>query len=69
MCLTATYALLAPLRRYTGHTLAKFVITITTGIATGLLASGLTHCVDFLHDWKRDLVQSTLDDIPSGAGG
>jgi len=47
--------------RYTGHTLAKFVITFATGIATGIVASGLTAIVNTLHAWKQGVIQSTLD--------
>eukprot|EP00798_Chlamydomonas_sp_ICE-L_P001152 gene1152-3717_t len=45
---------------YTGHTLAKFVVTFATGIITGLFAVALTKSTTFLIDWKNGAIQELL---------
>lgn len=51
-----------PLRRYTGHTLAKFVITMVSGILTGVAAVGIgTLSGDLIH-WKNTFVQQLLEE-------
>lgn len=48
--------------RYTGHTLAKFVITILSGILTGMFAVALSSSVGILFLWKNGFVQELLDE-------
>lgn len=47
--------------RYTGHTLAKFIITMVSGVLTGIFAVALTSSVSALTEWKLHTVQSLLD--------
>jgi chloride channel 7 len=49
-----------PLCRYTGHTLAKFIVTLFTGIITGVIAVGLSKFVGLLAGWKLNFIQATL---------
>lgn len=49
------------LHRYTGHTFAKFVITILTGIITGMFAVGLSTSTHYLLTWKNEVIQGVLD--------
>lgn len=49
-------------RRYTGHTLAKFVITMVSGILTGVFAVGLGSLAGGLIEWKNGFVQELLDE-------
>lgn len=46
---------------YTGHTLAKFIITMVSGVLTGIFAVALTSSVSALTEWKLHTVQSLLD--------
>ena len=52
---------------YTGHTFAKFLITIVSGLLTGIFAVGLSKVVHIMFDWKNGYIQSLLDE-PGGAG-
>lgn len=45
---------------YTGHTLAKFIVTLTTGVVTGLFAVGLSFFVNMLTELKLEMIQTTL---------
>jgi hypothetical protein len=47
--------------RYTGHTLAKFIITIVSGVLTGVFAVALSSSVGALTEWKLHTIQSLLD--------
>jgi chloride channel 7 len=47
--------------RYTGHTLAKFIITIATGIITGTFAVLLGKFVGFMMEWKNEFIQHILE--------
>lgn len=46
--------------RYTGHTLAKYVVTIAIGILTGLFYVALSKSVGALIGWKLGILQTTL---------
>jgi chloride channel 7 len=48
--------------RYTGHTLAKFIITMVSGVLTGVFAVALSSSVGALTEWKLHTIQSLLDD-------
>ena len=48
-------------RSYTGHTFAKFIITIFTGLLTGAFAVALSKSVGALFEWKNARVQALLD--------
>ena len=61
VCAQPTPTPFACCRSYTGHTLAKFVITLATGVATGAAAVALSNCVGALHEWKNGSVQRLLD--------
>ncbi|GBF97646.1 H(+) Cl(-) exchange transporter [Raphidocelis subcapitata] len=50
---------------YTGHTFAKFIITIATGMLTGVFAVGLSKIVGAAFEWKNEYIQSILD-APGG---
>lgn len=50
-----------PCDRYTGHTLAKFIITMVSGVLTGVCAVCLSYSVGALTEWKLHTVQSILD--------
>lgn len=47
---------------YTGSTLAKFLVTVLTGIITGVFAVIMTKSVGFLIEWKMEFIQETLDE-------
>jgi hypothetical protein len=47
--------------RYTGHTLAKFIITMVSGVLTGVFAVALSSSVGALTEWKLHTIQSLLD--------
>jgi hypothetical protein len=51
---------------YTGHTFAKFIITIATGLLTGVFAVGLSKIVGAAFDWKNEYIQSVLDGPGTG---
>jgi chloride channel 7 len=48
--------------RYTGHTLAKFIITLLSGVLTGVFAVALSSSVGALTEWKLHTIQSLLDE-------
>lgn len=48
-------------RSYTGHTFAKFLITITSGLLTGVFAVGLSTIVHHAFEWKNEYIQSLID--------
>jgi H+/Cl- antiporter ClcA len=48
--------------RYTGHTLAKFIITMVSGIFTGLFAVWMSTTVGTMFEWKNGFVQELLDE-------
>jgi hypothetical protein len=48
--------------RYTGHTLAKFVITLASGVLTGVFAVILSTSVGALTEWKLHTVQTLLQE-------
>jgi hypothetical protein len=50
-----------PCRRYTGHTLAKFIVTFVIGVLTGCIAVALSKCVTFLVHHKLAFIQESLD--------
>eukprot|EP00197_Chlamydomonas_leiostraca_P009699 CAMPEP_0202866324 /NCGR_PEP_ID=MMETSP1391-20130828/7318_1 /ASSEMBLY_ACC=CAM_ASM_000867 /TAXON_ID=1034604 /ORGANISM="Chlamydomonas leiostraca, Strain SAG 11-49" /LENGTH=886 /DNA_ID=CAMNT_0049546257 /DNA_START=42 /DNA_END=2702 /DNA_ORIENTATION=+ len=45
---------------YTGHTLAKFIVTCVTGVICGCVLVALTSLVAVLMEWKLDFIQNTL---------
>ena len=47
--------------RYTGHTLAKFIVTFVIGVVTGCFAVALGKCVAFLVESKLDFIQAQMD--------
>jgi hypothetical protein len=51
---------------YTGHTFAKFLITITSGLLTGVFAVALSQLVHHSFEWKNEYVQSILDEPGEG---
>lgn len=46
--------------RYTGHTLAKFLVTMFTGFVVGVVAVALTGIIDVLLDAKNAHMQAIL---------
>jgi hypothetical protein len=50
-----------PKNSYTGHTLAKFVVTLLTGIVTGMFAVGLSRAVHHAFEAKNAFIQTVLD--------
>jgi len=57
---------------YTGHTLAKFVVTIATGVATGAFAVAMSSAMGAAGAWRVARVQAMLDaasDAALGGGG
>lgn len=54
-------------RRYTGQTLAKFMVTLFTGIITGIFAVMMSKSVANLFAFKNDFIQEIIDD--DGANG
>ena len=48
--------------RYTGHTLAKFIITMASGILTGAVAVAMSSAVSTFTEWKNGFVQELLDE-------
>lgn len=42
---------------YTGHTFAKFLITIVSGLLTGVFAVGLSFIVHNMFEWKNAHIQ------------
>ncbi|GFR49429.1 hypothetical protein Agub_g11486 [Astrephomene gubernaculifera] len=51
---------------YTGHTLAKMLVTVLTGIITGLFAVALTKTVGAITEWKLDVLAKTYEkDAPA----
>ncbi len=54
------------MRRYTGHTLAKMLVTAATGIVTGCFAVALTKACGALTGWKLDVLRSShANDAPA----
>lgn len=47
--------------RYTGHTLAKFFVTLTTGLITGLTAAACAATLEFVFARKQQAVQYMID--------
>lgn len=47
--------------RYTGHTLAKFVVTFLTGILTGFFAVAMTSLTGLIIEYKLQVVELTMD--------
>jgi hypothetical protein len=47
--------------RYTGHTLAKFFVTLTTGLVTGLTAAACAATLEFVFARKQQAVQYMID--------
>ncbi|KAF6253336.1 chloride channel [Scenedesmus sp. NREL 46B-D3] len=47
---------------YTGHTLAKFIITMVSGILTGFFAVWMSKTVGTMFEWKNGFVQELLDE-------
>ncbi|WIA21477.1 hypothetical protein OEZ85_000682 [Tetradesmus obliquus] len=47
---------------YTGHTLAKFIITMVSGILTGVFAVWMSSTVGTMFEWKNGFVQELLDE-------
>lgn len=47
--------------RYTGHTLAKFFVTLATGLVTGLTAAAAAACLEFVFWRKQQAVQYMID--------
>lgn len=47
--------------RYTGHTLAKFFVTLATGLVTGLTAAACAATLEFVFARKQQAVQYMLD--------
>jgi chloride channel 7 len=48
--------------RYTGHTLAKFIITMVSGILTGMFAVWMSTTVGTMFEWKNGFVQELLEE-------
>jgi chloride channel 7 len=48
--------------RYTGHTLAKFIITMVSGILTGFFAVWMSKTVGTMFEWKNGFVQELLEE-------
>jgi uncharacterized membrane protein len=48
--------------RYTGHTLAKFIITMVSGILTGFFAVWMSTTVGTMFEWKNGFVQELLNE-------
>ncbi len=48
------------MRRYTGHTLAKFVVTLATAVVTGAIAVALSKAVEGMTDYKLNMLQETM---------
>lgn len=46
---------------YTGHTLAKFIVTFVIGVITGCFAVGMSKCVLFLIEKKLHFIQDAMD--------
>ncbi|MEW5297643.1 MAG: hypothetical protein WDW36_000839 [Sanguina aurantia] len=46
---------------YTGHTLAKFVVTFLTGILTGFFAVAMTSLTGLIIEYKLQVVELTMD--------
>lgn len=46
--------------RYTGHTLAKFIVTCATGVICGCVLVALNTFVKLLSEWKLEFIQNTL---------
>ncbi len=49
--------------RYTGHTLAKFFVTLTTGLVTGLTAAAAAATLEFVFWRKQQAVQYVIDAV------
>lgn len=47
--------------RYTGHTLAKFFVTLATGLVTGLTAAATAGTLETVFALKQRAVQSIID--------
>ncbi len=48
--------------RYTGHTLAKFMVTFVTGVITGFFAVAMSKSVAALIEQKNEFIQTRLLD-------
>jgi hypothetical protein len=48
--------------RYTGKTLAKFLITFFTGIITGAFAVMMSKSVNAITEWRLEHIQEILDE-------
>ena len=47
--------------RYTGHTLAKFIITFAIGVITGCFAVALSKCVGIIMESKLEFIQGAME--------
>lgn len=57
-----------PARRYTGHTLAKMLVTTLTGIVTGCFAVAMTTACGAITEWKLDILRDSHEkDAPARA--
>lgn len=52
---------------YTGHTLAKFFVTLATGLVTGLTAAAAAATLEFVFARKQQAVQYTIDVVRHSA--
>ena len=53
--------------RYTGHTLAKFFVTLATGLVTGLTAAAAAATLEFVFARKQQAVQYMIDVVRHSA--
>jgi hypothetical protein len=54
---------------YTGHTLAKTVVTIATGVSTGAFAWAMSAAMGAAGGWRVARVQAMLDEAAGWGGG
>ena len=52
---------------YTGHTLAKFFVTLATGLVTGLTAAAAAATLEFVFARKQQAVQYMIDIVRHNA--
>ena len=61
LCTSASKNTVYIICRYTGHTLAKFFVTLATGLVTGLTAAACAGTLEFVFYSKQLAVQYLID--------